>query len=62
MLLAEKVVRTGGRGHVSHGLTEKAAEELARQAEQIGFVQVSTRWHPAGRRPMLIVEPIRGGS
>ena len=58
VLLAERLVRTGARGHAAHGLTQDQATGLAGDLEAAGFTGVRTQIRRARRRVLIIV----GGS
>ena len=55
LVIAERLVKAGARGHAAHGLSSDQAEELARQATAAGFTEVRVRSARAGRRQLVIV-------
>jgi ubiquinone/menaquinone biosynthesis C-methylase UbiE len=55
ILLAERLVKPGARGHAAHGLTRDQAGQLAADLEAAGFTGVSCQARQAGRRTLLIV-------
>jgi ubiquinone/menaquinone biosynthesis C-methylase UbiE len=55
ILLAERQVRPGARGHAAHGLTRDQAAQLATDLEAAGFIGVSCQARQAGRRTLLII-------
>ena len=55
LVIAERLVKAGARGHATHGLSSDQAEELARQAAAAGFTDVRIRRARAGRRELVIV-------
>jgi SAM-dependent methyltransferase len=61
VLLAERLIRPGARGHASHGFTRAQAEELARGLASAGFAAVHSKILTAGRRTMVVVLADRAG-
>ncbi len=68
LVLAEKSVVPGARGHAQHGLTERQADELVRLLVETGFVHVTKHAVRAGRRRLVAVtanaassETVEGG-
>jgi ubiquinone/menaquinone biosynthesis C-methylase UbiE len=55
ILLAERLVRPGARGHAAHGLTRDQAARLIADLQAAGFVGVSGQTRQAGRRSLLVV-------
>jgi ubiquinone/menaquinone biosynthesis C-methylase UbiE len=55
LVIVERLVKAGARGHAAHGLSSDQAEELARQATAAGFTEVRVRSARAGRRQLVIV-------
>lgn len=55
MLLAERLVQPGARGHAAHGFTRAQADDLAQQMTAAGFVNVRTEIRRAGRRTLVII-------
>jgi ubiquinone/menaquinone biosynthesis C-methylase UbiE len=55
VLLVERLVRPGARGHAAHGLTTADAATLARDLEAAGLADVTTSTIRAGRRPLVVV-------
>lgn len=55
LLIAERSVKPGARGHARHGLTTEEAELLTRITASTGFVDVSTQTCQAGRRTLVIL-------
>jgi ubiquinone/menaquinone biosynthesis C-methylase UbiE len=55
LILAERAVAPGARGHAAHGLTEYQAGEWARLATEFGFENVGTRPLRAGRRRLVAI-------
>ena len=54
LILMERSVMSGARGHASHGLTEGQADELASLVESTGFAGVVKRSVRAGRRDLSV--------
>ncbi len=55
LLLAERLVATGARGHAAHGLASPDAESLARLVDTAGFSDVRCETMELGRRRLVIV-------
>jgi SAM-dependent methyltransferase len=55
VLLAERLIRPGTRGHTAHGFTRAQAEDLARALTSAGFAAVHSKILTAGRRTMVVV-------
>ena len=55
VLLAERLVQPGARGHAAHGLTRPQAGDLAQQMTAAGFANVHTEIQQAGRRTLIII-------
>jgi ubiquinone/menaquinone biosynthesis C-methylase UbiE len=55
LILAERSVTPGARGHAAHGLTEQGADEVAQLAAQSGFTGVEKRIVRAGRRQLVVI-------
>jgi ubiquinone/menaquinone biosynthesis C-methylase UbiE len=55
LILAEKSVTPGARGHARHGLTEEQADEMVRLIAQTGFVGVTKQSVSAGRRTLVVI-------
>jgi ubiquinone/menaquinone biosynthesis C-methylase UbiE len=55
VLLAERLVQPGARGHAAHGLTRDQADSLATELAAAGFTDIHTDTRRAGRRTFLIV-------
>ncbi len=55
LLLAERLVAPGARGHARHGLSSEAAEDVVRAVAQAGFVEVRRDVRTAGHRTLVVV-------
>lgn len=55
LLLAERLVASGARGHAAHGLTSEQSEELLEEAKASGFADVRRQVVKAGRRTLVVV-------
>ncbi len=55
ILLAERLVKPGARGHAAHGLSREQASRLSADLAAAGFTGVSCDTCQAGRRTLLIV-------
>ena len=55
LLLVERLVRPGARGHAAHGVTKEQAAQLTAELEAAGFGAVSCRTRQAGHRTLAIV-------
>lgn len=62
VLLAERLIRPGARGHAAHGFTRVQAEDLARALASAGFVAVRSNILTAGRRTMVVVRADQAGA
>jgi SAM-dependent methyltransferase len=62
VLLAERLVRPGARGHAAHGFTRVQAEDLARALASAGFAEVRRKILTAGRRTMMVVRADLAGA
>src|SRR5260221_5068387 len=61
VLLAERLIRPGARGHANHGFTRTQAEALARALASAGFAAVRSKILTAGRRTMVVVRGDQAG-
>jgi ubiquinone/menaquinone biosynthesis C-methylase UbiE len=50
LILLERSVAPGARGHATHGLTEEQADDVALQLNRVGFAEVTKRIVRVGRR------------
>ena len=55
VLLAERLVPSGARGHAAHGLTRDQADRLTTEMAAAGFTDIHTDTRRAGRRTFLTV-------
>ena len=55
VLVVERHVRPGARGHAAHGLTDEGAEETAGAAFDAGFANVRTETVALGRKRFVLV-------
>jgi len=55
LLLAERSVARGAKGHARHGLTEQEADRLMQAVNAAGFTEVARHARRAGRRSLVIV-------
>jgi len=55
IVLVERQVRPGARGHAAHGLTRAAADEIAGELRSIGFEDVEVTQRRAGRRDLVVI-------
>jgi SAM-dependent methyltransferase len=62
VLLAERLIRPGARGHAAHGFTRVQAEDLARALASAGFASVGSKILTAGRRTMVVVRGAQAGA
>ena len=62
LLLLERHVTPGARGHAAHGLTDPQADELARQAEETGFISIERRMIRARRRDFVVTTAVAPSS
>ena len=60
LLIAERLVRAGARGHAAHGLTPAQAGQVAEEMAAAGFSGIRTRTSRARRRVLIIIEARRG--
>jgi len=58
ILLAERLVAVGARGHAAHGLTADGVEELERDLRDAGFASVRSATRVTGRRTLTIVQAV----
>lgn|GEM_PF-895316 len=58
LLLVERSVAPGAKGHARHGLTEEEADGLVQAVEAAGFVEVGRHPQLAGRRLLVVVTAI----
>lgn len=56
LLIAERSVRPGGRGHAAHGLSAPQAEQVAAELASAGFTGIRTQTSRAGRRVLTIIQ------
>lgn len=59
ILLAERLVKPGARGHAAHGLTRDHAGQLADDLKAAGFADVHTEVRQASRRTIVIIRGSR---
>ncbi len=59
ILIAERLVRPGARGHAAHGLTPAQAGQIAEEMVAAGFTDIRTQTSRARRRVLIIVEASR---
>lgn len=55
LVVAERLVAPGARGHAAHGLTSEGAAALARAAEAAGLTGAAVTRRSAGRRTLALV-------
>jgi ubiquinone/menaquinone biosynthesis C-methylase UbiE len=55
VILAERLVPPGARGHAAHGLTADQAEALAADLAAAGFTNIQRDNRRAGRRTLVVV-------
>jgi ubiquinone/menaquinone biosynthesis C-methylase UbiE len=55
LLLVERSVAPGAKGHARHGLTDEEADRLVQAVEAAGFTRVARYAQRAGRRNIVIV-------
>jgi SAM-dependent methyltransferase len=60
LVLAERLIRPGARGHAAHGLTGNQADDLVGQLAAAGFVEVGVEARRAGHRDLVIVRGRKG--
>jgi ubiquinone/menaquinone biosynthesis C-methylase UbiE len=59
LVIAERLVNPGTRGHAAHGLSSDQARELAQEMTASGFVHVQVQTKLAGRRNLVIISGFR---
>ncbi len=59
LVIAERLVRPGGRGRSAHGLSRDRADEFARELAAIGFAGAATRLTRVRRSTMILIEARR---
>jgi SAM-dependent methyltransferase len=55
VVLAERLVQVGDRGHAAHGLTTDQADRLAAEMAAAGFTDIHRDTRRAGRRTLVVV-------
>ena len=60
LLIAERSVKPGGRGHAAHGLSASQAEQAAAELALAGFTGIRTQTSRAGRRVLTIIQASAG--
>lgn len=60
LLIAEKLVRSGSRGHAAHGFTTARAEQVAGEIAAAGFTDIRTQTSRARRRNLVIIQARNG--
>jgi ubiquinone/menaquinone biosynthesis C-methylase UbiE len=55
LILLERFVTPGARGHASHGLDRRQAQEVAALLTRTGFAEVTERKIPVGRRTFVAI-------
>ncbi len=55
ILLAERLVKPGARGHAAHGLTRDQAGQLTASLQAAGFTDLSCQSRQAGHRTLVII-------
>lgn len=55
VLLAERLVKPGARGHAAHGLTEQQVQDVAAEMATAGFHDTHWELRSAGRRTLVIL-------
>ena len=60
LVIAERLVQPGARGHGAHGLTSDQAGDLAREIAANGFREVRTGTQRVGHRQFVVVEGVKG--
>jgi SAM-dependent methyltransferase len=61
LLIAERLVRSGARGHAAHGFTHARAEQVAAEIAAAGFTDVHTQTSRARRRVLVIIQARNSG-
>jgi ubiquinone/menaquinone biosynthesis C-methylase UbiE len=56
LLIAERLTRSGARGHAAHGLNPAQAGQVAAELTAVGYADVQTQIIPARRRVLTIIE------
>jgi len=56
LLIAERLVKQGGRGLARHGLTRDQAGQRAGEIAAAGFTGIRTQTRRAGRRVLIIIQ------
>jgi ubiquinone/menaquinone biosynthesis C-methylase UbiE len=59
VMLAERLVKPGARGHAAHGLAPAQAEALADQMRAAGLTDLQTETRRAGRRTLIVLRASR---
>ncbi len=59
LLVAERMARSGARGHAGHGFTPAQAGQVAEEMADAGFADIRTQTTRAGRRTLIIIEARR---
>ncbi len=60
LLIAERLVRSGSRGHAAHGFTSARAEQVAGELAAAGFTDIRTQTSRARRRVLVIIQARSG--
>jgi ubiquinone/menaquinone biosynthesis C-methylase UbiE len=60
LVVAERLVKAGARGHAAHGLSSDQAAELAREMTAAGLREVRVRTMHAGRRQLVVADGVTG--
>jgi ubiquinone/menaquinone biosynthesis C-methylase UbiE len=55
LLIVEKLIKPGARGHAAHGLSQHQAEQVAEELTAAGFTGVSRQASRRGRRDLVII-------
>lgn len=55
LLLMERSVERGARGHAKHGLTEQQADDVALLLGRVGFTEAAKRLIRLGRRNFVVI-------
>jgi ubiquinone/menaquinone biosynthesis C-methylase UbiE len=56
LLIAERSIRPGGRGHAAHGLSASQAERVTAELAAAGFTGIRTQTSRVGRRLLTIIQ------
>ncbi len=59
VILAERLVGPGARGHAGHGVTDDQANELAVDLATAGFIRIHRQMRVAGHRALAVVSGLR---